>query len=199
MTNTELIKALRYCGNFEDREGCDAKCPYIDDLYCPQRIMIDAADALEAAEQRIKELESQAAFFDAEKLNYQENIEYRDERIKELEAQNELKDGTITAMATDIGKLQAQIPKWVSAEDHLPEESGEYNVYIQMGTSVEVPEFFGSNDLSYVTSMYFKKEQKLWLDEYDEAYNADLSLIDTANDYHVTHWMPLPKKPKGAK
>jgi hypothetical protein len=96
-----------------------------------------------------------------------------------------------------IEKLEKQLPKWVSVEDKLPEESGEYIVYIQMGTGVEVPDFFGSNDLSYVTSMYFKERQKLWLDEYDEAYNADLSLVDTANDYHITHWMPLPQKPKG--
>ena len=93
--------------------------------------------------------------------------------------------------------LEAQIPKWVSVEDRLPEESGEYIVYIQMGTGVEMPDFFGSDDLSYVTSMYFKESQKLWLDEYDEVYNADLSLVDTANDFHVTHWMPLPQKPKG--
>ena len=79
----------------------------------------------------------------------------------------------------------------------MPEESGEYIVYIQMGTGVEMPDFFGSDDLSYVTSMYFKESQKLWLDEYDEVYNADLSLVDTANDFHVTHWMPLPQKPKG--
>ena len=96
-----------------------------------------------------------------------------------------------------IAELEAQIPKWVSVEDHLPEESGEYIVYIQMGTGVEVPDFFGSDDLSFVTSMYFKERQKLWLDEYDEAYNADLSLVDTANDYHITHWMKLPKPPKG--
>ena len=124
-------------------------------------------------------------------------LEADEQRISELEAQNELKDGTITAMATDIGKLRAQIPKWISVENHLPEESGEYIVYIQMGTGVEVPDFFGSNDLSYVTSMYFKERQKLWLDEDDDAYNADLSLVDTVNDYHVTHWMPLPQNPKG--
>ena len=53
----ELIKALRYCGNFEDRDGCDEKCPYFNDKDCPKRIMCDAADALEAAEKRIAELE----------------------------------------------------------------------------------------------------------------------------------------------
>ena len=98
MTNAELITELTYCANIEKR-----------------KLLSDAADALEAAEKRIAiveeerdlerfaaknyldkidelkariaELESQAAFFDAEKLNYQENIEYRDELIKELEAQ----------------------------------------------------------------------------------------------------------------
>ena len=167
MTNAEIIKALLCCASPD--MACKGLCPYHGVEYCLSKKDLDAADALEAAEKR----------------------------IAELEKQNELKDGTITAMATDIGKLRAQMPKWVSVEDHLPEESGEYIVYIQMGTGVEVPDFFGSNDLSYVTSMYFKERQKLWLDEYDEAYNADLSLVDTANDYHVTHWMPLPQKPKG--
>ena len=59
MNNAELIAALRYCGNFEDREGCDEECPYFNDKDCPKRIMCDAADALEAAEQRIAELEKQ--------------------------------------------------------------------------------------------------------------------------------------------
>lgn len=82
MTNTELIAELR--GHI---------------LSVPLTLLHDAADALEAAEQRIKELESQAAFFDAEKLNYQENIEYRDERIKEL---------------------GARTPKWTMLKDEMP-------------------------------------------------------------------------------
>ena len=103
-------------------------------------------------------------------------------------------------MCEDCGmrEIVESVPSaWIKCSERLPEESGEYIVYIQMGTGVEVPDFFGSNDLSYVTSMYFKERQKLWLDEDDEAYNADLSLVDTANDYHVTHWMPLPQKLKG--
>jgi rubrerythrin len=68
MTNAELIATLRGENYFVT-------------------LLHDAADALEAAEKRIAELEAEAAFFDAEKLNYRENIEYRDERIKELETQ----------------------------------------------------------------------------------------------------------------
>ena len=59
MTNAELIKVLRYCGNFEDRDGCDEECPYFNDKDCPKRIMCDAAAALEAADKRIAELEKQ--------------------------------------------------------------------------------------------------------------------------------------------
>jgi hypothetical protein len=49
----ELIKALRYCGNFEDRDGCDEECPYFNDKDCPKRIMHDAADAIEQLEAQI--------------------------------------------------------------------------------------------------------------------------------------------------
>ena len=56
MTNAELIAALRICGNYADRDGCDEACPYYNDNDCPKRIMCDAADALEAAEQQIAEL-----------------------------------------------------------------------------------------------------------------------------------------------
>ena len=59
MNNAELITALRLCGNYEDREGCAEECPYFYDRDCPKRIMIDAADALEAAEKRIAKLEAQ--------------------------------------------------------------------------------------------------------------------------------------------
>ena len=174
MENTEIIKALRCCASLDT--PCKGLCSYHGVEYCLSKKDLDAADALEAADKRIEELEKQA--------------EHTDQV-----------DAVIFAVYSNqkarIAELEAQIPKWISVEDRLPEESGEYIVYIQMGTGVEVPDFFGSNDLSYVTSMYFKERQKLWLDEYDEAYNADLSLVDTANDYHVTHWMPLPQKPKG--
>lgn len=92
MQNAKLIDGLRWCA--DESICCDdfsgEKCPYFDekkDSCSVDEILHAAADALEADEQRVKELESQSAFFDAEKLNYQENIEYRDERIKELEAQ----------------------------------------------------------------------------------------------------------------
>ena len=57
MTNAELIKVLRYCGK---SLGCDERCPLLGKPSGACFKMIrDAADALEAAEQRIEELEAQ--------------------------------------------------------------------------------------------------------------------------------------------
>ncbi len=55
--NAELIKALKACAN---NCSCD-KCPYGEQQECPstESMMNDAADALEAAEKRIAELEAQ--------------------------------------------------------------------------------------------------------------------------------------------
>lgn len=174
MENTELIKALRRLYTVQDTDNIE------DWVYGSQQAMCDAADALEAADKRIDGL--------------QKLVDINTERCEALRKQ--LRESH-ESYEKHINELEAQLPKWVSVEDKLPEESGEYTVYIQMGTGVEVPDFFGSNDLSYVTSVYFKKGQKLWFDEYEESYNADLSLVDTANEYHITHWMPLPQKPKG--
>lgn len=63
MTNAELIKGLRWCA--EEAICCDdlsgEKCPYFDekkDLCSTDEILHDAADALEAAEERIAVLEN---------------------------------------------------------------------------------------------------------------------------------------------
>ena len=57
MTNAEMIKALRNCS-----DGFCSLCPYDDyelsTKECEAKLMRDAADALEAAEQRIAELEA---------------------------------------------------------------------------------------------------------------------------------------------
>lgn len=56
MTNAEIIKALRYCVNDEIRE-CD-ECPFNKKYRCRDLQATAAADALEAADKRIAELEA---------------------------------------------------------------------------------------------------------------------------------------------
>ena len=103
----ELIKAVRYCGK---GVGCH-ECPiYYKPATACFQIMTDAADALEADEKRIEELEKSYAWKAYSAL--EERIEGYKVRIAELEAQNKLKDGTITVMATDIGKLQAAVDNY---------------------------------------------------------------------------------------
>lgn len=57
MTNAELIKALRCCASPD--MACKGLCPYHGVKYCLSKKDLDAADALEAAEKRIAELEAQ--------------------------------------------------------------------------------------------------------------------------------------------
>ena len=57
MTNAELIKALRNCSS--PTVGSCMDCPYYKGVSCKWQMMEDAADALEAAEKRIAELEKQ--------------------------------------------------------------------------------------------------------------------------------------------
>lgn len=86
----ELVKALRYCA---EHEGCDyyiAKdCPrestWVCGADCEQILMRDAADALEAAEKRIAELEKSYSWKAHAAL--EESIEGYKTRIEELEAQ----------------------------------------------------------------------------------------------------------------
>lgn len=58
MNNAELIKALRHCGKGGDIAERCLPCGYYDqEPWCESALMNDAADALEAAENRIAELE----------------------------------------------------------------------------------------------------------------------------------------------
>ena len=52
----KLVKALRYCGNFTEREGCDESCEYFNDMDCPKRIMFDAAATIEALQAEVERL-----------------------------------------------------------------------------------------------------------------------------------------------
>ena len=56
MTNAELIKALRCCGSLDT--PCKGLCSYHGVEYCLSKKDLDAADAIEAAEKRIAELEA---------------------------------------------------------------------------------------------------------------------------------------------
>lgn len=66
MTNEELIAALRYCSDNEKEDGCD-ECPYLHNGMC-HTMLSDAAYALEAAEQRIAELEKRTKLPDRQEF-----------------------------------------------------------------------------------------------------------------------------------
>ena len=98
--------------------------------------------------------------------------------------------------------------RWISVEDKLPKaKDGEYgwaNCVVTCLKSrwpkstydiVDAPE-----EREFVTPAMFDVNQKIWhigMDGNSMAINAMLPIDDAPlNDYCVTHWMPLPEKPK---
>ena len=105
-----------------------------------------------------------------------------------------IEDAEVHDLVYKINHIPAA-SQWHRVEDGLPKESNCYIVYLRQGTEMKTPEWMGGEPLSYVTEMGFEKGQMLWRDG-DDAYNASLSLVDTANEFHVTHWMEKPEPPK---
>ena len=107
--NADLINALRYCA---EHEGCDyyiAKdCPREDTWVCgadcEQILMRDAADALEAAEKRIAELNTKCADLQSQ-INSMEN-EIEELIPKEGEWLDEQRGRWIYAKCNLCGKVQ---------------------------------------------------------------------------------------------
>ena len=75
-----------------------------------------------------------------------------------------------------IQQLEAQIPKWISVEERLPNKQCEFLVLYS----------FGETNVHYFSGvMYFVL--------YDERPHFE---NDGLYGLHVTHWMPLPELPK---
>lgn len=99
------------------------------------------------------------------KVQYQGNAVhgYQDKYIQNSELADHLIANGVTL------DNQVSSSKWISVKDRLPEEDGDYLIY------VTVP-FTGSK---FMTVMHYEKDaySQIWMD--------------------TTHWMPLPQPPKG--
>ena len=71
-----------------------------------------------------------------------------------------------------IEQLETQVPKWISVEERLPEESG-YYLYLCDSPIRGLQNGVGVS--------YFQHKAKLWKKVYNPC---------------VTHWMPLPETPE---
>ena len=78
-----------------------------------------------------------------------------------------------------IRQLEAQVPKWISAEERLPEVSVRLLAYEYSAALLVY-------DGEHMHEAYYCHTTKMWHDASDEDHIID-----------VTHWMPLPEPPKG--
>lgn len=92
---------------------------------------------------------------------------------------------------------EGQIPKWVSAEERLPDEPGLYIVYVHERDGWVRDELWPDIIPSgYVDCIFYDKWQNLWHNQPYDAYNADISKVDREHECYISHWMKLPKKPE---
>ena len=75
--------------------------------------------------------------------------------------------------AERTARLEAQVPKWVSVREKLPENSGKYLAFTHGGN---------------IEAFHYSVKHR--------AFNAFDSLPDSANSIRVRYWMPLPEAPK---
>lgn len=87
---------------------------------------------------------------------------------------NELKRSAADA----IEELQAQLPKWISVEEKLPDFEGA--VLCMRKSHIRV-------GLSYQEILYF---------DYDDQWFKDMFRDFFVEEGCITHWMPLPEPPK---
>lgn len=145
MKTPEKIKK----GMKQDCGECDEEnfCPYIGIAGC---IGILHKDAL-AYIQRLERDKAWAS----------ENYDLIREENKRLEAH-------ILCKIDVIKHLEAQLPKWISVEERLPEKSGSYLVC--------------TSKSSVYCTKFTRHEQ-------DGRFHTDINT-------HITHWMPMPEPPK---
>lgn len=77
-----------------------------------------------------------------------------------------------------IQQLEAQTPKWISAEERLPEVSVRLLAYEYSAALLVY-------DGEHMHEAYYCHTTKMWHDASDEDHIID-----------VTHWMPLPEPPE---
>lgn len=103
----------------------------------------------------------------------------------------------VCELEEDNSELKELVPKWISVNERLPEESGGYIAYIQEPHMIQKADWEEQYDFSFAMQLWFDKQKMLWSDNGEDSYNAYLPVVDTDNAFHVTHWMKLPEPPKG--
>jgi len=58
MGNKDIMKALKCCSKYMDAGLCE-ECPLFGDENCGEKVLLDAAGAIEKLEQQLEELEQQ--------------------------------------------------------------------------------------------------------------------------------------------
>lgn len=116
-----------------------------------------------------KSLDAHCRPFSCDECSYEKIIFCRDHLMKDAHAL--------------IQQLEAQVPKWISVKERLPEARGkqflclcQYENYVQAPACTMLLHWEGIGNNGYVDRPHFSNEGFCGM--------------------YVTHWMPLPEPPK---
>ena len=96
------------------------------------------------------------------------------------------KDLLIQDLRRENAELRARVPQWISVDDRLPDKTGRYLVL----KNRIAPDEFGGNRTDIVILRFLV----------GDGFRMPTHIPDWINEEineEVTHWMPLPKPPKG--
>ena len=105
-----------------------------------------------------------------------------DEGTRDLYDMREVADGIADFLIANGVTVQ----EWISVEDRLPEETGQY---LTVKKRI-APDDFGGNKTDIVIIRFFV----------DDGFRMPIHIPDWINkkiNEEVTHWMPMPQPPKG--
>lgn len=103
----------------------------------------------------------------------------------------------IEAQTKELEKLRAQLPRWISVTERLPEERVLVNV-LWVNRAPE-PYYEKIKGIPFSDTACFYRERWYWdspavIDLLAEYGKDEFDLVDDAVE--ITHWMPLPEPPE---
>lgn len=168
----------------EDGGGHCSKCAYRFAEECHEQIACDALEYIQQLELDKQQLEGLCSHMNQLRdaaagrvLKMEAEIDRQRDKIRVLELSLQAVNDGNAALQRENLMLEAQVPRWISVEERLPDKMKHVLVFKQR-----------NEHASWPVSMWHIETD--WRGNNGWSKNIDNGYFD------ITHWMPLPEPPK---